>query len=256
MKNLSDIFKEHPKQLYKHNELREILGEHTPKEFEWGRDYVLETLNSHDTKLIMKKLFDMFPDANFNVGYGKNKFAFAMSYDDPESLRTNLEFQKILDFYGYYITSIEGNCLTIEPKYSENITKKLIENHGICYHFTDNASAESILKNGLRCKKSKYREFPERIYLIIDKNIGKNGVLNDEYSNFVLKVVDTKRLKKYGLAVLKINLKHNNIDVYRDSIMSNPGACFTYNSIPAQYIKKLDMDLPESIRFALNTLNI
>lgn len=247
MRSLKDTIN-HSASLYYLEQLREVYGDHEPRNIEKlienGVDCILETLNSHDTKLLIKKLSNVYDDAEFVLGYGKNKFTIQMAISDTISLQIDEKFLRILDFYGYYVTEWHDGYIIIEPKYSDNVTKQLLDNHGICYHFTDNKSAESILKNGLRCREGlTYRDFPARIYLYIAKTIGSRGKLYPEIADFVKKVVNRIKLRTYGLAVLKIDLNNANVEVYKDTLMTDDGACFTYNNIPPKYITKLNMTL-------------
>lgn len=234
--------------IYYLRQLREVYGDHEPHDIENllenGVDCILETLNSHDTKLLTKKLSGVYNDARFALGHGKNKFAIQMVISDATSLQTDEKFLRVLDFYGYYVTEWHDDYITIEPKYSDNVTKQLLDNHGICYHFTDNKSAESILKNGLRCREGlTYRDFPARIYLYIAKTIGSQGKLYPEIAKFAKRIVNVVKLRVYGLAVLKIDLNNANVDVYKDTLMPDGGACFTYHNIPPEYITKLNITL-------------
>jgi hypothetical protein len=153
-----------------------------------GFDFILETLNSHDFSKISKKLQEFLGSSIIRIEKNNDNetidsFEIILKYDSElVNIIKGKKFLSIIEFYGYYISGIYGGndlgdisifkldkihnledyiltvdeqmaiILTIEPKYSKNADDILTKSHNICYHFTDNKSAESILKNGLRCK--------------------------------------------------------------------------------------------------------
>lgn len=244
-----------------------------------GFDFILETLNSHDFSKISKKLQEFLGSSLISIEKNNDdetidSFEIILKYDDElANIIKGKKFLSIIEFYGYYISGIYGEnglgdisifkldkihnlkdyiltvdkqaaiILTIEPKYSKNADVILNKSHNICYHFTDNKSAESILKNGLRCKSGSYREYPERIYLYCDLYVtDKNMHLRTDIKNMVDIICDHNMIRKYGLAVLKIDLNHIGVSVYRDTMMIDDNkSVFTYTNIPADSITKIDI---------------
>lgn len=147
-----------------------------------------------------------------------------------ESLKTH-DHQKYQDMY------------LIEPIYSRNVSNYVYKDcKGIVYHFTDNESADSILKNGLRIKGTYgSRNIPKRIYLyasLTPIDINKK----DQWYWFAKSIVNIFKAKCHGIAVLKIDLNRlgkTNIEFYKDMVMGDDEAIFTLNNIPKELITKL-----------------
>lgn len=112
------------------------------------------------------------------------------------------------------------------------------KNHGKLYHFSSNPNSMEILRTGLRCKKSTYRDFPERIYLYSnDKPLDKIKDLENKISL----VVDPFNARRYGVYVFRIDLNKMSdsgyINFYTDDMMGDNDAVYTYNNIPAKCIE-------------------
>ena len=215
--------------------------------------YIDESLKSHDAQKLKDKLKKEY-DVEFKDYSGENKMSFYMilpnnikieNFDRKHSVLNsdfdNIEkFENILSFYNYYISyskKIDNKwCIFIEPRYSDNITDKIFNSHCYLYHFTDSKSAKSILENGLRLKKSNYREFPGRIFLYAtDKKI------DDDIMNicvFIATVCNRSNLKTYGLSILRIK-NNGKFDIYNDTGMKDKEAVFTYTNIPKEYISEI-----------------
>jgi hypothetical protein len=125
---------------------------------------------------------------------------------------------------------------TILPPDFQDVRKNWVPAwHGTKFNFI-----ESILKNGLRCKKGTYRDFPARIYFYASsKGVGPKA------KAFADEVIDGFDRKKYGASVLKIDLNKigKNIDFYTDEYMDEKEAVYTYTNIPKECITKVDVKL-------------
>jgi hypothetical protein len=201
-------------------------------------DLYYETLKTHDTDLLIKKLNDIYENDISCIKYnGEDKCSFYIVLNNK--IDTN-KLNDILFFYNY-INSFERKINNkihyfIEPFYPKDISKDIFEKHLSIYHFTNKRNIDSILKNGLRCKKNTYRDFPERIYLYVtDKKI------NDDKDN-VLKFIDKVLRTTKDVAIIKIKNIHN-IPIYNDTAMMEDNACFTYNNIDKSQIELLNIDL-------------
>lgn len=199
-------------------------------------DLYYETLKTHDTDLLIKKLKDIYKDDISCIKYnGEDKYSFYIVMNNE--INTN-KLNDILFFYNY-IKSFERRINNkihyfIEPYYSKDISDDIYNKHLHIYHFTNKRNVNSILNNGLRCKKSSYREFPERIYLYIT-----NKKIEDDKDN-VLKFIDRVLNSTQDIAVFKIKNIHN-IPIYNDTAMDDDNTCFTYNNIDKSQIKLLDI---------------
>jgi len=221
--------------------------------------YIDESLKTHDTNKLKDKLKKEYGDDIFFKDYnGKDKKSFYMILSNNlriidfsrkgSRLDTdfdNLEkFENILSFFNYYVSytqKIDNKwTLFIEPRYSDNITQEVFDKHYYIYHFTDKKSAKSILENGLRIKKSKYREFPSRIFLYItDKKI------NDDKENickFISIICNRSNVYNYGISILKIK-NNNKFNIYNDTSMKEKEAAFTYDNIPKEFISEVNVDI-------------
>lgn len=217
-------------------------------------DYVYENLQSHDAEKLKKKLKKEYgSEIDFQDYSGKNKKSFVIilnngnieDFYNPGNINEKIEkFNNILSFFNYYVSYNDEDrgrkYLFIEPRYSDNVTDEIFNSHKYLYHFTDKKSARSILETGLRIRKSTYREYPERTFLYATDKKVEDDLEN--VSKFILSVCNTHNLKRYGLAILRIE-NNGKIDLYNDTAMEDNEAVFCYENIPYQYIKKVNIDL-------------
>lgn len=252
------------KENYLLNNINEFFGEDIPiyiKEKLMNDeyiDYIYENLQSHDADKLKKKLKKEYGDSiDFQDYSGKEKKSFIIILNNDNLLdfynlnndeNANFEkiekFNNILSFFNYYVSyNDEDNgkkYLFIEPRYSDNVSDEVFNSHKYIYHFTDKNSSRKILETGLRIRKSNYREYPQRIFLYVtDKKI-EDDIEN--ISKFILKVCNIHLLKRYGLSILRIE-NNGKLDLYNDTAMEEDEAVFTYNNIPYQYIKKVNINL-------------
>lgn len=168
--------------------------------------------------------------------------------DDANYIISDDKFKKCLKFYNYNFTQKgvkNKNVILVDPIYSENVD---IDNDNLnraqAYHITTKKNANKILKTGLRLRNSnknndfKYREFPERIYLILPEKYS-DGI------ELISKAINMKGMWN-DYAVLKINLaKVKNYNFYKDVGTDNPEHyIYTYANIH----KDLITDITEKIR--------
>lgn len=217
-------------------------------------DYVYENLQSHDAEKLKKKLKKEYGDEiDFQDYSGKDKKSFVIilnsgnieDFYNPGNINEKIEkFNNILSFFNYYVSYNDEDrgrkYLFIEPRYSDNVTDEIFNSHKYLYHFTDKKSARSILETGLRIRKSTYREYPERTFLYATGKKVEDDLEN--VSKFILKVCNIHNIKRYGLSILKIE-NNGKFDLYNDTAMEEDEAVFTYQNIPYQYIKKVNVNL-------------
>lgn len=141
--------------------------------------YPLETAKKHFVSYM-----NIDPD-EFRIERGANNVKVAVIYLEYNEAVVK-EYQKAMDFYGYYMASIEhveGSdgtdiaVLTFEPKYQKNIrngediesvVKPYIENEKYFIHITPLKHLDKIMKQGLCPRPSEKEdiEYPERIHLL------------------------------------------------------------------------------------------
>ena len=66
-------------------------------------------------------------------------------------------------------------------------------------------------------------------------------ISKDKIKDFILIVGNRPKLYKNELAILKIN-NDGKFDLYNDTAMKEDEAIFTYDFIPAKYIKKINVN--------------
>lgn len=257
MKQLSDFIKEYriyDKQQYHQecylNSMQDFFGDDLPEGFKDTlldcdyKDYILESLTTHDVNLLKKKL------------KGEFKIEAEFVNDKNESLKivctNNLsddnKFKSMIEVFGFYISKIEKQGelfdIMICPRYAKDANNIVSKNHGKLYHFTAGEYVEEIETKGLRCKSSRYRKYPKRIYLYAsDKHLDKIP----DIDKFIKKVVNPYNIKHYGLTVYRIDMNKLNtktyVNFYTDDCMEEEAAVYTYNNIPPECITKIDVDL-------------
>ena len=151
----------------------------------------------------------------------------------------------MLDYYGYYITSIDFKRsgvyeITIEPKY----TKEYDSKNGIYYHVTSKKNLSNILKKGLRPFVGKariqggYRYFTKRLFLIPE---------TDTIYYDIKKIITDKGYKEGEYVILRIDgdlyAGHKNkLATFIDDYSFNGNDVYTYEYIPKEAISIVDLD--------------
>ena len=221
-------------------------------------NHINEMLKSHDGTELMNKILQVIDGDAYDSGVHHIENCVISIYVDAQSpiisSKSTVDFflndcpesdkiYDLLDYYGYYITSIDLKRsgvyeITIEPKY----TKEYNSESGIYYHVTTEKNLPNILRKGLRPHVGKariqggYRYFTKRLFLIPDSptvydDIKK--VINDKgYKNFVILRVDGDLYSghKNKLATFIDDYSFNNNDVY------------TYEYIPKEAISIVELD--------------
>lgn len=212
-----------------------------------GKDYILENLNTHDYKLLQKKLIEKFGDDIIINSYiydkdctDKNSF---IVITQNKSFFENKQFLQLLSFFNYTlreIKDIENNEYAgiIEPIFSDRINLTGIYK---IYHITKKNFVESILKNGLRVRKPEYANVDKRIYLYIPKdNKLKLDITLIEFLNKLFNnVVIPSKLGFIEIDLYKMIKDHNEPWLYKDTAMKFDEAVFTLDNIPAKYLKEI-----------------
>ena len=258
MKTLSDYIIErssHGKNDYDRecylNSMMDFFEDDLPEEFKESiieldfKDYILESLTTHDIKLLKQKIEQEFAGVECNFINNKEQSLQIISKTD---IAKNKQLTILVNVFGYYISKIEkrDNIFFIDicPIYAEDAYKIVSKNHNKLYHFTTGEHVKEIAVKGLRCKSSKYRNYPERIYLYAsDKPLNKIHDI-DKFIKIVTNPFDRQR---YGLYVYRIDLSKmtskTHINFYTDDCMEEENAVYTYNNIPPECITQIDYEL-------------
>lgn len=227
------------------NQAYEYFGDNVPENLidiiHDDIDYILENLNTHDYKLLIKKLQQNFKDyiSEADIIYDKgetDKNSFYLKILD-KSILDNEEFLKLFEFFNYRIREIRNDYIIVEPIYS----KRIDTTSPVLYHFTTTNKLDSILRNGLRPKRSKYANTLERVYLY--NPLHNLNLVNDSNAIKFIQSLFGGVIPR-NLVVLKIDLygmTFNNtpLNLYQDTAMDFNEACFTQHLIPAEYIKEV-----------------
>lgn len=123
-----------------------------------------------------------------------------------------------------------------------------VKNYGKLYYFSTGENAKVIEKTGLRCKSGECGCLPERIYAYAScKNLNKIPDIYDKIKSFV----DSVDAEKYGIYIYRIDLnkskKGTYINFYSDDIMHDKDAVYTYNNIPPECMRLVDVLNPEQL---------
>lgn len=250
--NISSHFKVEYNQECYLNSILEFFGDELPKDFNDNiknitfKDYILESLTSHDINLLIKKISTEYSDVKIDfINAKEQSFNIISSID----LTKESKFNYMLEIFGFYVTFVKNINdkfnIIICPRYTKDANKIVYQqNHGKLYHFTASVNAAEIERLGLRCKKSTYRNFPERIYLYAsDKHLDKI----QDIDKFIKKVISPFDIRNNELYIYRIDLNKlkskTYINLYTDDQMEEENAVFTYNNIPAECITRLNIDL-------------
>lgn len=220
-------------------------------------DWIVENLQSHDYKIIIKRLnkllgnnlldiSDELSEKHANARIIKLILSKKCDIFNDDSEKTfNLNNSKlakdivdILKFHNYYITLIykydDENIIILEPKQTENATE-FVKKSNYVYHVTDKRNVTDILRKGLRPKAKKmqdeepYRYYTDRIYLITYSN-------NIKYDLSSV-ISDLNLWNDY--AILKIDISKLNITYWWDDA-SKGNTVYTVESIHPKFIEVID----------------
>ena len=217
-------------------------------------DFILENLKSHDINLLCKKIWEMFGKDNPTLEflYINNDKETSLKMESYKEL-DNDELKNLLDFFGYYITDCGKDDnrynYSISPIYASDANDLVyIKNHGKLYYFSTGENARDIEETGLRCKSAEYINYPKRIYAYAsDKNRNKIPDLFDKISL----VVNPHEAEKYGIYIYRIDLNKSKngtyINFYDDDIMHDKDVVYTYNNIPAECMRLVNVLNPEQL---------
>ena len=222
-------------------------------------NHINEMLKSHSGEDLARKIINILNCQAFNSGiHNIDNFVIAIYVNDESPIITKSitkdfilgdckeseHIYKLLDYYGYYITSVDKKLnnlfeIVLEPKYTQEYNSK----NGIYYHVTTKDKLPNILKRGLRPHVGKtriqggYRYFTDRLFLIPDSDNAYNDIrriINDKgyINNFV---------------VLKINgdlySGHKNLlATFIDDYSFNKNDVYTYEYIPKEAISIIDIN--------------
>lgn len=271
MKSIKDYLKKYsPEQItrnkYYYDELINFFGNDIPEKYIQlyencnllNDEFISENLQSHDAEKLKAKLKKEYGNSiSFQDYSGENNKSFIIILNDDNLLDfynpnndENVNFEKIekfnniLSFFNYYVSYNDEDkgkkYLFIEPRYSDDVSNSIFNSHKYLYHFTDKRNGRRILETGLRIRKSNYREYPERIFLYVtDKKI-EDDLQN--ISKFILQVCNIYNIKRYGLSILRIE-NNGKLNLYNDTAMKEDEAIFTYQNIPYQWIKNVNINL-------------
>ena len=210
-------------------------------------DFILENLKSHDINLLCRKIKEKFgkndPTLDF-VDVNDKGSSFGMlsqtKFDDDE-------LKNLLDYFGYYITDCGKDDnrynYSISPIYASDANDLVyVKNHGKLYHFCTGENANEIEKTGLRSKSGECGCLPERIYAYAScKNLNKIPDIYDK----ITKLVDSVEAEKYGIYIYRIDLNKSKngtyINFYNDDIVHDKDVVYTYNNIPAECMRLVDV---------------
>lgn len=221
-------------------------------------DWIIENLQSHDHKIVIKRLKKILGDLIIDINTDKLSEKYTTARIVRISLSKNcdifnIDSQKtftlnnsdlsnkitnVLEFHNYYITLIyfyeNENVIILEPKQTENATE-FVKKQRYVYHITRKDNIQNILKKGL-CPKVKknddeyrYRYYTERVFLIVNSENIKSDITH---------VINDLNLWK-DYAILKIDISKLNITYWWDDA-SRGNTVYTVESIHPKFIEVID----------------
>ena len=217
-------------------------------------DFILENLKTHDIDLLCKNIKEKFGKDNPTLEflYINNDKETSLKMESYKEL-DNDELKNLLDYFGYYITKdwFEDNKYhyIICPIYASGANDLVYtKNHGKLYYFSTGGNARDIEEAGLRCKSAECINYPKRIYAYAsDKNLNKIPDLFDKISL----VVNLHEAEKYGIYIYRIDLQKSKngtyINFYNDDIVHDKDVVYTYNNIPAECMRLVNVLNPEQL---------
>lgn len=217
-------------------------------------DFILENLKTHDIDLLCKNIKEKFGKDNPTLEflYINNDKETSLKMESYKEL-DNDELKNLLDYFGYYITDCGKDDnrynYSISPIYASDANDLVhVKNYGKLYYFSTGENARDIEATGLRSKSGEDRYFPERIYAYAScKNLNKIPDIYDKMTKFV----DPNEAKKYGIYIYRIDLQKSKndtyINFYSDDIMHDKDVVYTYNNIPAECMRLVDVLNPEQL---------
>jgi hypothetical protein len=223
------------------NILKEYFYTKLPSIFDGFIEYTIlqeSLISSYDIKTLQRKLSELFND---RMTISDNKavlewkaYTFiidVVNYDESDKKK----LEKILDFFGYYITRQRRfdvyTSLTIEPRHPIKITEllrqKQIRN---LYHITHKSNVDKIKKIGLapRGSETSYYHPDDRIYLLYSAN-------TTYITKFKEILARDKRFSNEEMTVLRTPFDKT-YDYFLDDLSTIPSkniyACFVLKNIP------------------------
>ena len=222
-------------------------------------NHINEMLKSHSGEALARKIIDILNCQAFNSGiHNIDNFVIAIYVNNESPIITKSitkdfilgdckeseQIYKLLDYYGYYITSVDKKLnnlfeIVLEPKYTQEYNSK----NGIYYHVTTKDKLPNILKRGLRPHVGKtriqggYRYFTDRLFLIPD---------SDNAYNDIKRIINDKGYTN-NFVILKINgdlySGHKNLlATFIDDYSFNKNDVYTYEYIPKEAITIIDIN--------------
>ena len=222
-------------------------------------DWIIENLQSHDHKTVIKGLKKILGDSIINVNTDKlsekrtnariirlalDKNCNIFNNDSQETFALNNsdlsnKIRNVLEFHNYYIALIyfydNENVIILEPKQTENATD-YVKKQKYVYHITHKDNIQNILKKGLRPKVKKndddeyrYRYYTERVFLIVN---------SENIKSDITQVINDLNLWR-DYAILKIDISKLNITYWWDDA-SRGNTVYTVESIHPKFIEVID----------------
>lgn len=148
-----------------------------------------------------------------------------------------------IENFNYHIAEISkvenNNIIVIEPRYSEDVTKKLRNKTDIFYHVTLNTNIDKIFKRGITPKVGKtriqggYRYFPEKVFLIADSN----DIVKD-----IKEIIRSKKYQNNLYSIIKIDLSGHDVGLYVDNYYDSDNIVYTFEAIPPSLLSVVDIN--------------
>lgn len=202
--------------------------------------------------LVSKKIKENWPNIEIanplqNV-HSKSTIRHELNVKDIFNDDDKEKFKNLIEFFGYHIYKNNNGWLLIVPAKFDDVTEYCRKNHFQFYHFTKKSNIQSILKNGIYCKRNLYKTFPLpkrkdiHVYKTFPSRVYLYSTLsniNKEILQFAKEVVGVSNINDIGILKVKIPM-HSHIKFYHDDGMSE-GAVFCYCNILPEWCKEVSI---------------
>lgn len=224
------------------------------------KDFILENLQSHDWKKLVRSLQSEFGTDQIRVvrsSQGEKSFISLEvrgSKDFPVSnIISSFRLGKardICNFYGYTLSGSTGNLVELEPEWPDTATSFIYGKcKGVAWHLCPEDVADSVLEKGLRCRNrdtdnslKNIRNYPKRIFVYAVPSFDRSKI--QEGLEQLADTISDGEATLDDFQVIRIDLPgtglSGRIPFYWDEYTEDGACCFTYTNIPAGWLTPVE----------------
>lgn len=224
------------------------------------KDFILENLQSHDWKKLVKSLQSEFGVDQIRVvrsSQGEKSF-IGLEVRGSKNFPTSAiissfrlgKARDICNFYGYTLSGSTGNLIELEPEWPGTAISFIYGKcKGVVWHLCPEDVADSVLEKGLRCRNrdtdsslKNIRNYPKRIFVYATPPLDRVNLQRG-----LEQLADTISDREADLddfQVIRIDLPgvgfSGRIPFYWDEYSEDGACCFTYTNIPSNWLTPVE----------------